>query len=217
MDKLIEFNSLLVGKNKVVNLTAHKTIEQSLLYNIEDSILFNTDIEAYISKGKIADIGSGGGAPAIPLAISFPNARFTLIDSVNKKVSFLNEAAAYLNLKNMKAIHTRIEDFASKNREGFDAVTARAVSHLSTLIEYSIPLLKHGGVLLAFKGARYEEEIAEAKNAMRELNCAVIDVLAKELETPEGKLERKIVVIKKLGKTAPKYPRGKNLPRTNPL
>ena len=154
MNLLEKYNSLLVEKNKVVNLTARKTFEASWLFNIQDSLLF-ADIMPH--EGKYLDIGSGGGSPAIPLAIEL-GVDMTMLDSTRKKVDFLNEVCSQLNL-NARAIHTRIEDF----RGQFDVITARALASLDKLITYALPLLKPGGVLFAYKGKNVHEETKTIK------------------------------------------------------
>ncbi|MCL2846248.1 MAG: 16S rRNA (guanine(527)-N(7))-methyltransferase RsmG [Firmicutes bacterium] len=206
METLERYNELLVERNKVVNLTAHRTIESSWENNVADSLLF---IDAMPKTGRMLDLGSGGGSPAIPLKITNPALDVTMIDSVGKKVDFLNETVAALGLDNIRAIHTRIEDFAKTHREMFDVVTARAVAALPTLVEYALPLLRVGGVLMAYKGSNYSQEIESAKEALKVLGGNVREVLDKD--------NRVMLVIEKTKSTPPKYPRGKNLPRVAPL
>ena len=212
MQELLKrFNELLIAKNEVINLTAHKTIESSWQNNIIDSLLF-TD---YFPKAcKMLDLGSGCGCPAIPLKISLPELNVTLIDSVNKKIEFLNETVRSLSLQNISAIHTRIEDYAQKHREAFDIVTARAVAELPTLLEYAIPFLKVGGKLFAYKGKNYQEEIEKSKFALKELGA---EVIANVSQQPSDDITRHLIIIGKTRPTPVKYPRGKNLPRLKPL
>ena len=149
---LERYNRLLVERNKVMNLTAHKTEAESFLYNVHDSLLFG-DIFNTIKKVKVLDLGSGGGCPAIPLKIAFPHIDITMLDSVGKKTGFLNDTISALELGEIRAVHQRAEEYATKNREKFDFVTAKAVAELPTLLEYALPLLKVGGRLLAYKGS----------------------------------------------------------------
>ena len=229
MNKILErFNELLVEKNKVVNLTAHKTLESSWSNNIQDSLLF---VDEFNKTGKVLDLGSGCGCPAIPLKIVLNDLDVTMLDSVRKKTDFLNEAVTELGLASIRAVHTRIEDFVDakaadkvSSREGFDIVTARAVAELPTLLEYSLPFLKVGGRLFAFKGKNYQTEIDLSSNALKILGGEVERVVSKVLveEKSEGgeslgDIERFLVIIKKIRKTPEKYPRGKNLPRSKPL
>jgi len=202
---LRKYNSLLVEKNKTMNLTAHKTEDDSWTNNIVDSLLFVKD---FPNKAKVLDLGSGGGCPAIPLKIALPNLDVTMIDSVNKKVVFLNYAVQELGLAGIRAIHARIEDY--KEHGKFDIVTARAVAPLPTLLEYAMPFLKVGGQLFAFKGSRAKEEIYASKNALKLLGCEV-----KDIKTHGD--ARSLIIIKKTKPTDKKYPRGKNLSRIKPL
>jgi 16S rRNA (guanine527-N7)-methyltransferase len=201
---LRRFNALLVEKNKVINLTAHKTEEDSWINNIGDSLLF---LDAFPKSAKVLDLGSGCGCPAIPLKIALPSFDITMLDSVNKKVIFLNEAIDGLQLQGIRAVHTRIEDF--KERE-FNIVTARAVAPLPTLLEYAMPFLKVGGMLFAYKGSKWQDEINASKTALKILGGEVKEI-KKHGET------RSLIIIKKIKPTDKMYPRGKNLPRIKPL
>ena len=234
---LEKFNELLVERNKVVNLTAHKTIESSWQNNVLDSLLFVDTfpaLDTLTTKStilsdaciKVLDLGSGCGCPAIPLKIVLPNLDITMIDSVRKKVDFLNDAVRELGLENIRAIHTRIEDFASasplgiggnKTRESFDIVTARAVAELPTLLEYALPFLKVGGKLLAFKGKNYQAEIDASANALSILGGKISVVQSAEIKVDKDNVERYLVIVTKIKQTPAKYPRGKNLPRLKPL
>ena len=191
-----EFNKKLVERNKVINLTAHKTEEDSWVNNVQDSLLF---LDAFPKTGRMLDIGSGCGCPAIPLKIALPGLDVTMIDSVKKKVDFLSEFG--------RAIHTRIEDFHERD---FDIITARAVAPLPTLLEYALPFLKVGGLLFAFKGSQWQTEIDESANALKILGGEVKDVKVHSES-------RVLIIIKKTKPTPKTYPRGKNLPRTKPL
>lgn len=218
MEKLHQYNALLVQHNQITNLTAHKTLEQSWLYNVQDSLLFNKEITPFFQDSnslvKVLDIGSGGGCPAIPLKISFPEIDMTMIDSVGKKVNFLNEVVTELRLVGIRAIHTRIEDFAKTNRESFNIVTARAVAPMRTLLEYALPFLKIGGVFLAFKGLNVAAEILDAKTALAKLGGEIVQTKTAPFE--DGAV-RSLVIVKKVRGTPVQFPRGKNLPRLKPL
>jgi 16S rRNA (guanine527-N7)-methyltransferase len=213
MDKILgDFNEFLVEYKKNVNLTAHKTVEQSALFNIEDSLLFVGFMrEILLDDAQCVDIGSGCGCPAIPLAVSFPKTRWTMVDSIGKKVDFLNAAAQKFKITNAVAVKSRIEDLA-KNK--FDVLTARAVAGLPTLLEYALPLLKVGGVALLYKGSSAEEEISASKRALSILGGEVVRVLKANL-TPE--IERTLIVVKKVKEAPAGYPRGGNKPRLSPL
>jgi len=202
---LRKFNKMLVERNKAVNLTAHKTEEDSWVNNIQDSLLF---LDKFPSKARVLDLGSGCGCPAVPLKIALPNLDVTMIDSVNKKVMFLNDVVRDFGLVGIRAVHERIEDF--KERESFDIVTARAVAPLPTLLEYALPFLKVGGVLFAFKGSKWQEEVNASARALKVLGGEVEDVITHSES-------RVLIKIKKTKPTDKKYPRGKNLPRVEPL
>jgi len=211
---LEKFNEMLVEANKKINLTGHKDYSTSWENNILDSLLFD-----FPSSGKVLDLGSGCGCPAIPLKIKYPDLDVTMIDSVRKKVDFLNEAVKELGLERIHAVHCRIEDFVchperAKRTEGssvadFDIVTARAVAELPTLLEYAMPFLKIGGYLYAFKGINYQTEIDKSQNALKILNAEITEILQNE--------NRYLLKIKKIKQTPKGYPRGKNLPRVKPL
>ena len=170
--------------------------------------------ESEITKNaRIIDIGSGAGFPAVPLKIVRPDLNFTLVDSLNKRVNFLNQLFSLLELSNIRAIHARAEDFIKGNRESYDFAVARAVAPLNALLEYMVPYLKIGGRCLIYKSQKMEEEIKEAKKAMEILSVRIVKVLEYEL----GDATRKILIVEKLEKTNEKYPRGKNLPKLKPL
>lgn len=209
MDKFKIFEQMLIENNKKFNLTSIDDPKEIKIKHFDDSLT----IRKYISnKSKVLDIGSGAGFPGIPLRI-VEDFDLTLIDSVNKKVSFMNELIKVLDLENTKAIHTRAEDFAKDHREEFDIVISRAVSNLSTLSEYALPFLKIGGIFIAMKGPKAEEEIEKAQNALKILGGKVIKIDTIDLYGNT----RKNILIKKIKANNKKYPRGKNLARKNPL
>ena len=229
MDEILlkKYNRLLVEKNKVLNLTAHRDEARSWVFNVQDSLLFNKTIKnSPFGKGggcaadggfKLLDLGSGCGCPAIPLKIAYPELDVTMVDSVGKKVDFLNDVVGVLGLKNIRAVHSRIEDFSATARESYDIVTAKAVAELRTLVEYALPFLKVGGVLLAYKGKNSECEITAAGSALRELGGEVLEVKTAILRDGTEEHTRTLVIVKKVKPTPSKYPRGKNLPRVKPL
>ena len=205
MVNLEKYNEMLVETNKAFNLTAHKTQERSWIFNVQDSLLFNDDIRKFFKENAdVIDLGSGSGSPSIPLKISFPHANFVLIDSTLKKIKFLQSVIDELKLENTMAVHARIEDYTREkceetgenlHKESFDIVTARAVAPLNELVKLAMPLLKKGGVLLAYKGPNYSDEIAAAKHIMTRLRAKVVDVIEKNLD-PDTK--RFMLVIKKI-------------------
>ena len=207
-----KYYNLLIEWNKKFNLTSITDRDEVILKHFLDSCV---TIMMINDNSYIIDIGAGAGFPSIPLKILNPTLKLVLVDSVNKKITFLNEIIKQLNLKNTIAIHERIEDIAHKEiyREKFDYVVSRAVASLNTLSEYALPFLKLDGIFLAYKSFDVESEINNSKNAIALLGGKLENIIIKNLEN----LSRKIVVIKKINLTQKLYPRSKNKPRTNPL
>lgn len=195
--------------NAHTNLTSITNPEEVKTKHFEDSL---TVLE-YIKDGdKVLDVGSGGGFPGIPLSIE-KDIDLTLIDSVNKKVVFMNEVIEKLEIENAKAIHTRAEYYASASRETFDVVVSRAVANMATLSELCLPFVKVGGIFIALKGPKADEELENAANAIKVLGGEVKKIDRLEL----GGNERVNIVVEKIHPTKLKYPRGKNLPKKDPL
>lgn len=208
--QFLKYYDFLVSENQKYNLTAITSKEEVFYKHFLDSVLPESEIT---ENAKIIDIGSGAGFPAVPLKIVRPDLKFALVDSLNKRVNFLNELFILLNLGDIKAVHARAEDFIKENRESYDFAVARAVAPLNTLLEYMVPYLKVGGRCLIYKSQKLEEEIVEAKKAMEILSVKIVKVLEYEL----GDASRKILIVEKTEKTNEKYPRGKNLPKLKPL
>ena len=211
LDKFELFYQLLVEWNNKFNLTAITDKNEVEIKHFIDSITSYKYIDNNIN---IIDVGAGAGFPSIPLAILRPDCKFTLIDSLNKRVTFLNEVISQLNLTNCVCYHSRIEDFALKNKNTFDVSIARAVAPLNILLEYTIPLLKINGKLIAYKGSNIDEEINESKAASKVLNCKLINKY--ELTLPNDDY-RCLVEYKKFNNCPNKYPRSGNKPRLNPI
>lgn len=208
--QFLKYYDFLVSENQKYNLTAITSKEEVFYKHFLDSVLPESEIT---KNAKIIDIGSGAGFPAVPLKIVRPDLKFTLVDSLNKRVNFLNELFILLNFGDIKAVHARAEDFIKENRESYDFAVARAVAPLNTLLEYMVPYLKVGGRCLIYKSQKLEEEIIEAKKAMEILSVKIVKVLEYEL----GDASRKILIVEKTEKTNEKYPRGKNLPKLKAL
>ena len=201
----------LVSYNEKVNLTAITEKDQVFNKHFLDSIL---PVDVIPQNSSMVDVGTGAGFPSLPLKIVRSDINLTMVDSLNKRINFLNELTAELKI-NTTNIHARAEDFALKNREKFDVAVARAVARLNTLLEYLLPLVKVGGIVLAYKGSSADEEIEEAKNAITVLGGKVKQVL--HFDLPDSQGERNIIVIEKIKTTPKQYPRGKNLPKLNPI
>ena len=216
-----KYYELLIEKNKVMNLTAITDKEDVIVKHFIDSIAL---IPYLLDKGininnklKIIDIGTGAGFPGLPLKIMMPDVKFTLLDSLNKRVSFLNEVIDELKLKDIEALHGRAEDYASDNkyREKYDICVWRAVANLSTLSEYCIPFVKEDGFFISYKAGESEEEINNSKNAIKILGGKINKV--EEFVLPGTDASRVFVFIRKLELTDKKYPRKAGVPAKKPL
>lgn len=209
--KLENYRDLLIEWNKKFNLTAIKEPQDIEIKHFQDSLL--GEVLFPLNK-KIVEVGSGGGFPSIPLMIKREDLEFTLIESTGKKCEFLTMVVNNLNL-NAKVINKRAEEVGkSELRESFDIVTARAVASLNVLSEYCLPLIKVGGLFIAYKSVN-EEELINAKKAISILGGEVIKVYNYSLSNNEG--ERVIYVIKKVKNTPNIYPRGNGKERSKPL
>lgn len=210
--KFEKFKEILLESNKKFNLTSVCDEKEVYIKHFYDSIA----PEKYFFKdAKVAEIGSGGGFPSIPLMIVRKDLKFTLIESTGKKCEYLKSAVQKLDLNCEKVLNVRAEDGARdfNLREKFDIVTARAVAKLNTLSEYCLPFVKKGGVFIAYKSDK--EDISEAENAIKILGGKIDEIF--EYELPENLGKRRAVIIKKISATPLKYPRGNGKERKNPL
>lgn len=215
-DKFCEYHRMLTEANKTMNLTrVPDDIEEAVARNYLDSI---TPLMYGLPEGttSLADVGSGAGFPGIPLAIMLPDVRITLIDALDKRVKFLNDVINALHL-NAKAVHYRCEDAGKKAelRESFDVVTSRAVAALNILAELSLPLVRVGGHMLAYKGPLWEEEAAQAANAFEKLGGSVRE--ARPADIPGRDWNHMLVYIDKVSSTPAQYPRRPGMPEKKPL
>lgn len=214
LNQFYEYMNLLLEWNEKINLTAITIPEEIILKHFIDSLTINK----YIEKNKtIADVGTGAGFPGIPLKIYRPDLNVTLVDSLNKRINFLNDIISKLDLNNINTVHSRIEDFGKdkKYRESFDYVTARAVANLSTLSEYLIPISKVNGKCICMKGNDIEEEIINSINAINLLGGKINKI--DHFELPNSDIYRNIIIINKIKNTPNKYPRKAGLPSKEPL
>ena len=212
-DKFRQFMLLLLDWNTKINLTAIKDENEFIDKHFIDSL---TVLKYFKDNDRYIDIGTGGGFPGIPLKIANPTLKGTLIDSVNKKILVNNDVISKLGLKDIEALHVRAEDLAfdKKYREVFDVAISRAVANLTTLVEYMIPFVKVGGKIICMKGPGLQEELSNAKNAIK--------ILGGEVESIEtlnigNEYERNILIIKKVKSTNIKYPRKQGKPLKEPL
>lgn len=211
LDQLENYYNLVVEKNKVMNLTGITEKKEFYLKHFYDSLTINKIID--LNKIEtLCDIGSGAGFPGIVLKIVFPHIKITLVDSLNKRITFLNEVIEKLNLKNIEAINARAEQFSNKNEEKYDLVTARAVAQLQILLECSIKLVKVNKYFIALKGQK--EEINESK-VEKELKIKKVEEISFYL--PKEESTRTLIKYLKINKTPKKYPRTYSEIKTKPL
>ena len=225
LNQFEEYFHLLIEWNEKMNLTAITEREDVYLKHFLDSLSIVKvfpELNETVNSGEFSliDVGTGAGFPGIPLKILFPNAKVTLMDSLNKRITFLNEVVNSLNLNesgSIKCIHARAEELAQNKeyREQYDLVVSRAVANLSTLTEYCLPCAKVSGYFIPYKSEKAGEEIAAAANAI--FLCG--GTLKKEVSfvLPGSDLKRSLIIIEKRQNTAKKYPRKAGMPAKNPL
>ena len=207
-----KYMKLLLEWNEKMNLTAITDPEEIILKHFVDSLT----IMPYLSNANtILDVGTGAGFPGLPLKILEDNKEFTLLDSLNKRITFLQNVISELELKNVQAIHGRAEEYISQKRESYDIVTSRAVAKLNVLIEYMLPFVKVGGRCICMKSFEIEGELKEAKKAIEILGGKIEKV--DEITLPTTDIKRKIVIIKKIKNTPNKYPRKAGIPAKEPI
>lgn len=208
------FYQMLSEKNKVMNLTSITKFSEVVEKHFLDSILLNRVVDLN-SPLKIIDVGTGAGFPGVPLKIAFPNLHITLMDSLNKRVVFLQEVIQALKLENIEAVHARAEELGrnDKYREKFDISVSRAVANLSTLEEYCIPFVKRGGYFISYKSGEIEEELQMSQKACEILGGKIKEVYKFNL----GEQKRSFVLIEKWKNSPKAYPRKAGTPSKQPL
>lgn len=214
IEKFYKYMNLLLEWNEKINLTAITDEKEVILKHFIDSITINK----YIDKGdKVVDMGTGAGFPGIPIKIIRDDVEIVLVDSLNKRINFLNEIIEKLELKNIKTIHARAEEFGrmKEYREKFDKATSRAVANLSTLSEYLMPLVKVQGRCICMKGSEIKEELDESENAIKILGGKVEKI--ESFNLPKSDFSRNIIIIEKIKNTDKKYPRKPGTPSKEPI
>lgn len=213
-EMFFKYMNLLLEWNEKINLTAITDEEEVIVKHFVDSIT----ISKYIPTGtSLIDVGTGAGFPGIPLGIIRNDLEIVLLDSLQKRINFLEVVIRELGLENIKTVHARAEEFGNNNkyREKFDVATSRAVANLSTLSEYLLPLVKEGGVVICMKGCAIEEEMNNSKKAINVLGGKVTQVF--EFNLPKTDIKRNIVLVDKVSKTPAKYPRKPGTPSKEPI
>lgn len=206
----------LIEINHVMNLTAITQKDEVIMKHFLDSLSIAQLID-FSQTENVIDVGTGAGFPGIPLKIAFPHLQVTLMDSLNKRVKFLNETGEKIDVKNMVAIHSRAEELGKNKeyREKYDLCVSRAVANLSTLSEYCIPFVKIGGYFVSYKGNHISQECREASGAIEQLGGKIEKQL--EFYLPGSDIERTFIKIKKIKQTPNKYPRKAGMPAKEPL
>lgn len=211
-----KFYDILIDWNKVMNLTAITEYEEVLKKHFLDSLSITKVINLKEIQSVI-DVGTGAGFPGIPLKITFPHLKVTLLDSLNKRVRFLDEVICDLGLENVDTIHGRAEDIGKKEkyREQYDLCVSRAVANLATLSEYCLPYVKIGGVFISYKSGNIDEEIRNSRKAVNLLGGVIEETV--KFELPGTDIGRSFVIIEKQKSTPKKYPRKAGVPSKEPL
>lgn len=214
LEQLNKYYELLVSWNEKINLTAIIQPSEIILKHFIDSLTIQQYIDG--ENQQMIDVGTGAGFPGIPISIVNENQNITLLDSLNKRILFLDDVIDKINLNNIKTIHSRVEDFGkNKNqREKYDIATSRAVAPLNVLLEYLLPLVKVGGKCICMKGSNIEE-IENSKNALKILGGEIEKI--EKINLPDSDNERNIIIVKKIKSTPEKYPRKPGVPTKEPL
>ncbi|MGI6095931.1 MAG: 16S rRNA (guanine(527)-N(7))-methyltransferase RsmG [Lachnospiraceae bacterium] len=216
--QFIQYYELLTEWNKVMNLTGITQWEEVQMKHFVDSLSIVKGMDMS-QIHTLVDVGTGAGFPGVPIKIVFPHIRVVLLDSLNKRLKFLQEVIDQLSLKEIETVHGRAEDIAKKPeyRDRFDLSVSRAVSRLCSLSEYCLPFVRQGGYFVSYKGGKAEEEIQESKKAISVLGGKLERVIEFSFEDQTENIERSLVMIKKIKATPKKYPRKAGLPTKEPI
>ena len=212
--QLFNYMNLLIEWNEKINLTAITNPDEIIIKHFIDSVTINEFIE---KNSKIIDIGTGAGFPGVPLKIVREDISITLMDSLNKRIVFLEEIIKKLDLKKVETVHARAEELGNNKlyRQKFDYATSRAVAPLNYLLEYMMPLVKVGGYCICMKGSNIEEELKEAESAIIKLGGKIENIW--NFKLPETDIERNIIIIRKIKDTPKQFPRKPGIPKKQPI
>lgn len=211
-----EYISLFFDYNNKINLISKN--DEKLLFekHIYDSLALNLFLKKNKNLKKIMDIGTGGGFPSLPLALTFEELEITAVDSIKKKINFIEQTANSLQKKNIKPVCSRVEDLPENFKNSFDIVTTRAMADLREILEYAIPFVKVGGYFIAYKSIKAKEELEQAKNALKILNTTLVDTIEYALPIEENNT-RVLLIFKKTKNIPASYPRKNGLVKKKPL
>lgn len=215
-EKFQIYKALLMEWNKKINITAiTDDVDIDIKHFLDSLTPVTTNL--FFGNEKIIDIGTGGGFPGLPLKIFNKGLHITLLDSLNKRIIFLNEVIKALELQGIDAIHGRAEELGrdAKHREKYDICISRAVASLNTLSEYCIPFVKVGGHFISMKGPDVDRELKEAEKAIQTLGGKIVEL--KHIKIPQSNIVHSLIIVEKTFKTATKYPRGGGNPKKKPL
>ena len=202
-EQLCDFGARLLEQNRVMNLTAITEPQAVAKLHFADCLALLRIVP--FSGKRVIDVGCGAGFPGVPLKLGEPSLDLTLLDSLGKRIAWLDEVCGTLGLKRVECVHARAEEFAAGHRESYDLAVSRAVAQLNVLCELALPLVKVGGQFLAMKSVDTEEEIAAAKGAIRTLGGKIVKV--EDYTIPTSGVTHRAVVIEKVSPTPPRYPR----------
>ena len=216
VQQFIKYHEILVEWNSFMNLTGITEYEEVVQKHFVDSLALCKAIDVN-EVTSLIDIGTGAGFPGIPLKIAYPHLKVTLLDSLQKRIKFLNEVVAQLGLEDVETIHGRAEDFAkpSMKRESYDVCVSRAVANLASLSEYCLPYVKVDGYFVPYKSGKVDEELAESKKAVFVLGGKIEEEV--KFDLPDSDISRSLIKIKKVSGTPKKYPRKSGLATKEPI
>ena len=216
VQQFIKYYEILVEWNSFMNLTGITEYEEVVQKHFVDSLALCKAMDVH-SVSSLIDIGTGAGFPGIPLKIAYPHLKVTLLDSLQKRIKFLNEVVMQLGLEEVETIHGRAEDFAkpSMKRESYDVCVSRAVANLTSLSEYCLPYVNLGGYFVPYKSGKVEEELETSKKAVFLLGGKIEEEV--KFDLPDSDISRSLIKIKKVSATPKKYPRKSGMATKEPL